>query len=119
MVTYLSKYVVSKFFENMLFFCFHQVLSSFFSLDGTGEPNEEGLNYYNSLIDAVLDKGNNSSKFQYVKCESVPTISLWLYFFGFLYICGSGMQPYVTLFHWDLPQALEDRYGGWLNSQIV
>jgi beta-glucosidase len=25
--------------------------------DGTGEPNEEGLNYYNSLIDALLDKG--------------------------------------------------------------
>jgi hypothetical protein len=63
MVTYLSKYVISKFFENKLFFCFHQVISSFFSPDGTGEPNEEGLNYYNSLIDAVLDKGN-SYKFQ-------------------------------------------------------
>ncbi|KAM7508714.1 hypothetical protein LguiA_019167 [Lonicera macranthoides] len=30
-----------------------------------------------------------------------------------------GIEPYVTLFHWDLPQALEDAYGGFLSSQIV
>lgn len=25
----------------------------------------------------------------------------------------------MTLYHWDLPQALEDRYNGWLDRQIV
>ena len=28
----------------------------------------------------------------------------------------NGITPFVTLFHWDTPQALEDRYGGMLNK---
>ncbi|GLJ30674.1 hypothetical protein SUGI_0607410 [Cryptomeria japonica] len=31
----------------------------------------------------------------------------------------NGIQPFVTLFHFDLPNALQDSYGGWISPQIV
>nr|POE69589.1 isoform 2 of beta-glucosidase 12 [Quercus suber] len=34
-------------------------------------------------------------------------------------LLGKGIKPFVTMFHWDLPQALEDDYGGFLSPQIV
>ncbi|KAL6882568.1 hypothetical protein ACP4OV_011258 [Aristida adscensionis] len=30
-----------------------------------------------------------------------------------------GVQPFVTLFQWDTPQALEDKYGGFLSPNIM
>ncbi len=53
--------------------------------DGTGKPNEKGLDYYKRLADELHH---------------------------------SSIRPLATIYHWDLPQALEDK-GGWPNRDMV
>ncbi|KAL3825600.1 hypothetical protein ACJIZ3_021629 [Penstemon smallii] len=34
-------------------------------------------------------------------------------------LLAHGIEPYVTLFHWDLPDCLEKEYGGFLSKKVV
>ncbi|KAM7528874.1 hypothetical protein LguiB_032284 [Lonicera macranthoides] len=35
------------------------------------------------------------------------------------YLKRKGLEPSVTLFHWDIPQGLEKEYGGFLSTKVV
>lgn len=50
---------------------------------GTGKPNQEGVDFYRRVSEALLE---------------------------------AGVEPFATLYHWDLPQPLQDR-GGWENRE--
>ncbi len=52
---------------------------------GRGEANKGGLDFYDRLVDRLLEK---------------------------------KITPWACLYHWDLPQALQDR-GGWINRDIA
>lgn len=32
-------------------------------------------------------------------------------------LLANGITPYATLYHWDLPQILQDKYGGWRSKE--
>jgi len=34
-------------------------------------------------------------------------------------LLDAGIEPFATLYHWDLPQALQDRYGGWQSKETA
>lgn len=53
---------------------------------GVGAVNSRGLDFYERLVDGLLER---------------------------------GIEPCPTLYHWDLPQALEDRWGGWRSRETA
>ncbi|MBS5002283.1 family 1 glycosylhydrolase [Holdemania filiformis] len=50
------------------------------------QPNEEGLQFYDELIDTIV---------------------------------ASGMEPIITLFHYELPLKLVTEYGGWRDKRLI
>ncbi|KAL5983314.1 hypothetical protein ACLOJK_017398 [Asimina triloba] len=70
-----------------------------------GGVNRKGINYYNNLINELI-----SRELLVTTTRERKKTALGL---------RGGVQPFVTLFHWDFPQALEDEYGGFLSPKAV
>ncbi|KAG9142066.1 hypothetical protein Leryth_026868 [Lithospermum erythrorhizon] len=34
-------------------------------------------------------------------------------------LISNGIKPFVTIYHWDIPQPLQDEYGGFVSPRIV
>lgn len=54
--------------------------------DGDGEVNQAGIDFYNDVINCLLD---------------------------------NDIQPFITLYHFDLPYALVEKYNGWESRECV
>ncbi len=53
--------------------------------NGTGQINQQGIDFYNRVIDLCLEL---------------------------------NIEPWITLYHWDLPEKLQEK-GGWTNRDII
>ncbi len=77
-----------KLISEMGFKCFRTSInwSRIFPNGDEQTPNEEGLKFYDGLIDEILK---------------------------------NGMEPIITIFHYELPLNLVTKYGGWKNRKLV
>ena len=51
-------------------------------------------------------------------CGEVNPKAVKMYRDMILSMKRNGIKPYITLFHWEFPQALQEK-GGWLNPKVV
>lgn len=51
-------------------------------------------------------------------CGKVNEKAVALYRDMIMEMKKNGIEPYLTMYHWEFPQALQDK-GGWLNEEVV
>jgi beta-glucosidase len=81
---------------------------------------------YEDDIKLMADLGVKNYRFSLSWCRIIPdgrgaVNEAGIDFYSRLVDCllKHGITPYATLFHWDSPQALEDRYGSWRSREMA
>uniref|UniRef100_A0A4W4H253 Cytosolic beta-glucosidase n=1 Tax=Electrophorus electricus TaxID=8005 RepID=A0A4W4H253_ELEEL len=98
------------------------------SLNVTGDSSCEG--YYKVKEDISLMKDMKLNHYSFsiswpriipsgIKSDKVNEKGIQHYDNLINFLLENRITPIVTLYHWDLPHALEDKYGGWQNSSMV
>ncbi len=91
----------------------------------TGEPACDSYHRYAEDIAAMRELGLTAYRFSTAWPRIIPDGSGAVCPAGLDYydrlvdgLLAANIQPYATLYHWDLPQALQDR-GGWADRATV
>ncbi|KAF7792028.1 hypothetical protein EIP86_003055 [Pleurotus ostreatoroseus] len=99
------------------------------TLDGrNGDVATDSYNRWREDLDLLVQYGVKSYRFSLSWSRIIPLggrddpvneagIKFYSDFIDAL--LARGITPFVTLYHWDLPQALHDRYLGWLNKDEI
>lgn len=91
-----------------------------------GDVADDSYHKFMSDIELLKDLGVNSYRFSISWSRILPSGRGEVNMVGVDHynkildaLLLANIEPFVTLYHWDLPQDLEDEYGGLLNKQFV
>lgn len=104
------------------FLTFTWVLKAFGFSGGRGPVNPKGLRFYKDLIDELIRHGKNKIMLLITTFGLIMSFVLertWINWSVWYEWVSTGVEPHVTLYHNDLPQVLEDEYGGWIDKKIM
>jgi beta-glucosidase len=94
--------------------------------DGSNvDETAQSYNHYKEDVQLMKSYGANAYRFSIAWSRIVPlggredpVNAKGIEFYSNLIdeLIANGITPFITLFHWDTPQALEDRYNSFLNK---
>lgn len=92
----------------------------------TGDKAVDHYHFYKEDVRLMAEMGLKTYRFSIAWTRIIPdgdgeVNEAGLQFYDNLIdeLIKYGIEPMVTVYHWDLPQALQDKYGGWADRRIV
>ncbi|RZC93537.1 hypothetical protein C5167_007349 [Papaver somniferum] len=107
---------------------FAKMSSGLISDHSTGDVAVDSFHRYKEDVKLIKEMGMDSYRFSIAWSRILPGGSLSKgvnkqgvdYYNNLINeLLSHGIQPFVTLFHFDLPQSLENEYGGFLSPRIA